>query len=196
MGIHIAAFCLFYLENSLILHFRVFSGIPKAQSVLSHVVSALYSTFSCWWLFLNHWLSILVHHTISLNHSTTLPYVFQVLSQSCTHSSLQAPALGICIFLLSSPSHPNSLHFFHRWWWFGGLVTKSCPTLATPWTVACQALLSMGFSRQEHWSGLPFPSPGNLPDPGTEPGSSALQADSLPTELWVKPSSVGNYCYS
>ena len=47
----------------------------------------------------------------------------------------------------------------------GGLVAKSCPTLATPWTVACQAPLSMGFSRQEYWSGLSFPSPGDLPDP-------------------------------
>ena len=54
---------------------------------------------------------------------------------------------------------------------------------ATPWTVACQAPLSMGFSQQECWSGLPFPSPGDLPDPGIEPGSPALQADSLPTEL-------------
>ena len=42
----------------------------------------------------------------------------------------------------------------------GGLVDKSCPTLAIPWTVACQAPLSMGFFRQEYWSGLPFPSPG------------------------------------
>ena len=70
---------------------------------------------------------------------------------------------------------------------FGGLVAKSCLTLMTLWTVACQALLSMGFSRQEYWSGLPFPSPGDLPDPGIEPGSSALQADSLPTELQGKP---------
>ena len=46
---------------------------------------------------------------------------------------------------------------------------------ATPWTVAQQAPLSMGFSRQEHWSGLPFPSPGDLPDPGIEPRSPALQ---------------------
>ena len=45
---------------------------------------------------------------------------------------------------------------------------------ATPWTVAYQAPLSMGFSRQEYWSGLPFPSPGDLPDPGIEPGSPAL----------------------
>ena len=53
---------------------------------------------------------------------------------------------------------------------------------ATPWTVACQAPPSMGFSRQECWSGLPFPSPGDLPDPGIEPGSPALQAVALPSE--------------
>ena len=64
----------------------------------------------------------------------------------------------------------------------GGLLTKSHTTLATPWTVACQASQSMGFSRQEHWSGLLFP-PGDFPNPGIEPGSLALQADSLPTEL-------------
>ena len=48
-------------------------------------------------------------------------------------------------------------------------VTKSFHTLSTPWTVACQAPLSMGFPRQESWSGSPFPSPGDLPDPGSEP---------------------------
>ena len=55
----------------------------------------------------------------------------------------------------------------------------------TPWTAACQAPLSMGFSRQEYWSGLPFPPPRNRPNPGTEPGSPvspALQGDSSPTE--------------
>ena len=65
----------------------------------------------------------------------------------------------------------------------GGLVAKSCLTLATPWTVTCQAPLFMGFSRQEYWSGLPFPSPGDLPDPAIKPGSPALQADSLLTEV-------------
>ena len=50
-----------------------------------------------------------------------------------------------------------------------------------------QAPLSMGFFRQEYWSGLPFPSPGDLPDPGIKPGSPALQADFLPTELQGKP---------
>ena len=59
--------------------------------------------------------------------------------------------------------------------------------LATPWTVAYQASLSMGFSRQEYWSGLPFPSPGDLPDPGIEPESPALQADALPSEPPGKP---------
>ena len=53
---------------------------------------------------------------------------------------------------------------------------------ATPWTVALQAPLSMGFSRQEYWSGLPFPSPGDLPNPGIEPGFPALQADALSSE--------------
>ena len=73
----------------------------------------------------------------------------------------------------------------------GGVVIKSCPTLETPWTVACQAPLAMEFSRQEHWSGWPFPFflpfPGNLPDPGIEPRSPASQVDSLPTELQGKP---------
>ena len=65
----------------------------------------------------------------------------------------------------------------------GGLVAKSCPTLETPWTGACQAPLSMGFSWQAYWSGLPFPSPGDLSDPEIEPGSPALWEDSLLTEL-------------
>ena len=60
----------------------------------------------------------------------------------------------------------------------------SCVRLfVTPWTVAHQVSLSIGFSRQEYWSGLPFLSPGYLPDPGIEPWSPALQADSLPFEL-------------
>ena len=52
----------------------------------------------------------------------------------------------------------------------------------TPWTIAHQAPLSMEFSRQEYWNGLPFSSPGDPPDPGMEPGSPTLQADSLPSE--------------
>ena len=60
----------------------------------------------------------------------------------------------------------------------GALVARSCPTLVTPWTVACQAPLSMRFPRQEYWSGLPFPAPGDIPNPRIEPQSPALRADS------------------
>ena len=62
------------------------------------------------------------------------------------------------------------------------LVAQSCLTLCDPWPVAFQAPLSMGFSRQESWSGLPCPPPGDLPNPRTEPRSPALQADSLLSE--------------
>ena len=64
---------------------------------------------------------------------------------------------------------------------------------ATPWTVAHQAPLSMGFSRHEYWSGLPFPSPGDLPDPGIEPTFPALQADALTSEPPGKLSLPGGY---
>ena len=63
------------------------------------------------------------------------------------------------------------------------LVAESGLTLCDPWTAARQAPLSMGFPRQEYWSGLPYPSPGDLPNPGFKPGSPACQADFLPTEL-------------
>ena len=62
---------------------------------------------------------------------------------------------------------------------------------ATPWTIVHQAPPSMGFSRQEYWSGLPFPSLGNLPNPGIEPRSPALQEDTLTPEPPGKP-----YIYS
>ena len=64
------------------------------------------------------------------------------------------------------------------------LVTKSCTTLVTPWTVARQVPLSMGFPRQEYWSGSPFPSAGDLPDPGIKPISPALQVLYLPAMQW------------
>ena len=66
---------------------------------------------------------------------------------------------------------------------------------ATPWTVSCQNPLSMEFSRQEYWSGLPFPSPGDLPKPGPEPGAPALQADSLLSEPPGKPMCVYSCVY-
>ena len=62
-----------------------------------------------------------------------------------------------------------------------------CPTLCDPWTVAYQVPPSMGFSRQEYWSGLPFPSPGDLPNPGIEPRSPEFQADAVTSEPPGKP---------
>ena len=61
----------------------------------------------------------------------------------------------------------------------------------TLWTIAGQDPLSMRFSRQEYWSGLPFPSPGDLLDPGIEPGSPTLQGDSLPSKPSGKPKNTG-----
>ena len=103
-----------------------------------------------------------------------------------THK-LQKNFTSEILTLLSSRTHnrfPN-LGIWKRDW-DGGFITKLCPTLETPWTVACQDPLSMGFSRQEYLSGLSFPSPGDLPNPGIRSGSPALQVDSLPTELWGK----------
>ena len=79
--------------------------------------------------------------------------------------------------------------------WEVKLVTKGSESVsgsvmcdsASSWTVAHQAPLPLGFSRQEYWSELPFPSPGDLPDPGINPGSLALQANSLPSEPPGKP---------
>ena len=64
---------------------------------------------------------------------------------------------------------------------------------ATPWTAAHQAPLTMGFSSQEHWSELPCPPPGDLPNPGIKLGSPALQADSLPDEPSGKPDTASSF---
>ena len=84
----------------------------------------------------------------------------------------------------SRPRWPPSLPAFNLFQTSHCVCMLSCSVMsnsfATPQTVALQAPLSMGFSRQEYWSGLPFPSPGNLPDPGIKPTSPALQVGSLP----------------
>ena len=96
-----------------------------------------------------------------LSSSGLIPSISRMLAVSTT--------LRISGLLITSELHLKSL--------------SHVQLFATPWTVAHQAPLSMGFSRQEYWSGLPFPSPGDLPDPGIEPRSPALQADALPSEL-------------
>ena len=83
-----------------------------------------------------------------------------------THSYIRTVVCGVCVYV----------------------YVLSCVQLfVTPWTVACQALLSIKLSRQEYWSGLPFPSPGDLPYPGIEPLAPALPTDSLPSEPPGKP---------
>ena len=76
--------------------------------------------------------------------------------------------------------------YVHEWSEWVKLLSR-VQLFASPWTVAYQAPPSMGFSRQDCWRGLPFPSPGDLPNPGIEPGSPALQADALPSEPPGKP---------
>ena len=71
------------------------------------------------------------------------------------------------------------------WWWFSHQVKSDFCDL--PWTIACQASLSMGFPRQEYWSGLPFPSPGDLPNPGIKPVSPAFAGKCFTAELPGKP---------
>ena len=85
-----------------------------------------------------------------------------------------------------------AISFSNAWKWKVKVKSLShIQLLATPWTAAYQAPLSMGFSRQEYRSGLPFPSPGDLPNPGIEPRSPALQADALTSEP-----SLNSFCFS
>ena len=107
----------------------------------------------------------------------SLPWLPTPNSSSCTLHDLSAPLFS---------SYYITLKIYYSCGG-GGLVAKSCLTLVTPWTVACQSPLSMGFSRQEYWNGLPLPSPVALPNSEIEPRSPALQADSLPTELQGSP---------
>ena len=117
--------------------------------------------------------------TLSSQYICTCHFLCQELSlYICLFFSLTSFRI-FCLNVSVRPSQTSLLSLYFG----GGLVAKLHLTLATSWTVACQAPLSMGFSRQEHWSGLRFPSPRDLTDSGIEPGSPALQADSLPTEL-------------
>ena len=103
-----------------------------------------------------------------------------------TQLALKALPDVIWLIFRYSPSdaHDHDLSFSRIW------------LFVTPWTVAHQAPLSMGFSRQEYWSGLPFPSPGDLPDPGIKPRSPTLQADAVTSEpRWLRcPMLQPNWC--
>ena len=96
---------------------------------------------------------------------------------------------------VSSQERPSFPSVSHRWGWKSTCQSLSRVWLfATPWTVAHQASLSMGLPRQERWSGLPYPPPGDLPDPGIKLMSPALQVDSLPAEPPGKPTDEDDCC--
>ena len=104
--------------------------------------------------------------------------------------SLHLPSLHLKGSLFQEGSWIDPAPFPTPWWsvkWNEVKLLSRVQLFVTPRTIAYQASQSMGFSRQEYWSGLPFPSPGDLPNPGIEPGSPALQADALPTEPPGKP---------
>ena len=116
-----------------------------------------------------------------------------------THSSILAweiPQRSLAGYSPWGPTESNTTERTHIYIWYREKKVKSLSRVrlfATPWTVAHQAPPSMGFSRQEYWSGLPFPSPRGLPDPGIELGSPALQADALLSEPPRKPHTYGIY---
>ena len=105
------------------------------------------------------------------NLCVTLCNPMDCSSQASLSFSISWSLLRLVSIELVMPCNHHTLYHCGCGW-----VLKSCPTLVTPWTVARQAPLSMGFSKQEYWRGLPCPSPADLPNPGTEPGSPALQA--------------------
>ena len=90
----------------------------------------------------------------------------------------------VIMFLQKNPVKCKQCHVW-KWKWSHSVMSDS----VTAWTVAYQASPSMGFSKQEYWSELPFPSPGDLPDPGIKPRSLVLQADTWPSEPQGKPRS-------
>ena len=126
----------------------------------------------------------------------------QVWSHSLNTAG-EGPGWGL-VTILSQINHkcPQMICTLHICNWGGKTIlpflwvrAQSCPTLATPWTIACQSPLSKEFSRQENWSGLPFPSPGDLPDPGIEPVSLAFpvwQVGSLPLSHLGRPNHSPN----
>ena len=97
-----------------------------------------------------------------------MPAFLGVLICKSTHNTIQVRTVSMKMFVHFYATHIG-----------GSLVPKLCFPVVTSWAVACQTPLTMGFSRQEYWSGLPFHSPGDFPNSGTEPGSPALQAVSL-----------------
>ena len=130
-----------------------------------------------------HWLPhqsrVLI--SVALNHLSDAIVVHSWYRQETTHRDcMREPTSPE-----AAPKLPTSTGGLHWLLLFRCQVTSD--SFATPWTAARQAPLSMRFPRQEYWSGFPFPSPGDLPDPGIEPVSPACQVDSLTAEPRGKP---------
>ena len=128
-------------------------------------------------------MNILLHvfSCSSLSHSKCL----SIHPSPSVRLSIHEPFIGSFVIPVEEPHYLNYIC----------LIIIYINTYTTPWTVAQQAPPSMGFSRQEYWSALPFPSPGDLPDPGTEPRSPALQAYALTSEPPGKPKYIYTHMY-
>ena len=125
-------------------------------------------------IFCSHSLKSSCDQPPSYHWCPTLAHLAPV--STCLHSHSHKEALGLLLPLGTATLFLSEV-------FLSEVKLLSCARLfATPWTVAYQAPLSIGFSRQEYWSGLQFPSPGDLPHPGIEHRSPALQADSLTSE--------------
>ena len=126
----------------------------------------------------------------------TKVFIGQYLGLCSTCSLMLDPELRFSIgkqwYFKKLKSHVETINMYtHK----SGSVSRSFVfNSVTPWTAARQSSLSLEFSRQEYWSGLPFPSPGDLPYSGIKPGSPALQADSLPSEPPRKPKAHSILC--
>ena len=196
--------------GGLVLGLQAFIAVAQVQSLVSQWQlsdSRAHRTGSCqhWLMLQQPWRHAAVISRVSLSKSsgTSMPHsspwdTASIMSCPCSRSnngfllSIRMRHLDVsqdspefCSLSLLSKMIPP----FQPCWasHHGGLVAKLCLTLATPWTVACQVPLSMGFSRQEYWNGLPFICPGDLPNPEIELGSPALQADSLLIKSPGKP---------
>ena len=146
--------------------------------------------FICWQTFRLFLLSCLLQ--IMLQWTWECKYLFEILISFSSETYSRTKSL----YIFTLPLHFVFLIFclFHVPFPLSLSSTESevksprrVRLFATPWTVAHQASPSMGFSRQEYWSGLPFPSPGDLPHPGIEPRFPILQADTLTSEPPGKP---------
>ena len=124
---------------------------------------------------------IVKFYNSALNFSNSLKIFILLYELQCKHQRAGISFLGLNPWPFGAVIYWSEKSLSHVW------------LFATPWTVAQQAPPSMEFSRQEYWSGLPFPSPGDLPDSGIKPGSPELRADPLPSEPPGNPKQILRY---